>query len=159
MSLFDQVMDRVFSAVRADRLPVAYQFSAARMVEERNVRTVAEWLEEASEEHIREVLEHIVWAGSWCEEGAVIRAIRRVQQETAMATCVKCRCDDLHACPEGCSWLRLDRKTGLGLCSACSHRLADWDAGDRTLAGCSPGHGSGDGFCDARTLPVSGVNL
>ena len=131
MWLFDQVMDRVFRAVREDRLPVAYQFSAARMIEERNAPAVAEWLEEASEEHIREVLEHIVWAGSWCEEGAVIRAIRRVQQETAMATCVECACDDLHGCAEGCSWLRLDRKTGLGLCSACSHRLADWDAGDR----------------------------
>ena len=118
MSLFDRVMDQVFRAVRADRLPVAYQFSAARMIEERNAPAVAEWLEKASAEQIREVLEHIVWAGSWCEDGAAIYAIRTVQQERPVATCIECGCDDSHACAEGCFWLRLDRKTGLGLCSA-----------------------------------------
>ena len=40
-------MDRVSWAVRADRLPVAYQFSAARMIEERNASGVAEWLADA----------------------------------------------------------------------------------------------------------------
>ncbi len=40
MSLFDRVMDQVFRAVRADRLPVAYQFSAARMIE----RSSASWV-------------------------------------------------------------------------------------------------------------------
>lgn len=134
MSLFDQVMDQVFRAVRADRLPVAYQFSAARMIEERNAPAVAEWLEKASEERIREVLEHIEWAGSWCDDGAVIHAIRTVERKPSVAIRIKCGGDDPHGCAEGCSWLRLDRETGLGVCSACgSHRLADWDAGDRTL--------------------------
>ncbi|WP_409409189.1 hypothetical protein AAE485_00100 [Acidithiobacillus ferriphilus] len=127
MSLFDQVMDRVFRAVRADRLPVAYQFSAARMIDERNTPAVAEWLADATEERIREALEHIVFAGSWCEDGAVIQATQTMERDRAVATCIECTCDDLHGCAEGCSWLRLDRKTGLGLCSACSHRLADWD--------------------------------
>ena len=132
MSLFDQVMDRVFRAVRADRLPVAYRFSAARMIDERNVPAVAEWLADATEERIREALEHIVWTGSWCEDGAVIRAIRTVRREMAVATRIKCCRDDLHGCGEGCSRLLLDRKTGLGLCGAWCHRLADRDAGDGT---------------------------
>ena len=80
MSLFDQVMDQVFRAVREDRLPVAYQFSAARMIDERQVPAVAEWLADATKERIRETLEHIVFAGSWCDDGATIQAIQTVQQ-------------------------------------------------------------------------------
>ncbi|MBU2845492.1 hypothetical protein AAE485_14055 [Acidithiobacillus ferriphilus] len=70
-------MDRVSRAVRADRLPVAYQFSAARMIEGRNAPGVAEWLADAPEEQIREVLEHIVFASFWCLDGAVIKVIQR----------------------------------------------------------------------------------
>jgi len=83
MMPFDQVMEQVFQAVREDRLPVAYQFSAAWMIHERQVPDVAEWLADATEVRIRKVLKHIVCTGSWCEEAAVIRAIRRVQQEKA----------------------------------------------------------------------------
>lgn len=56
-----------------------------------------------------------------------------------IALCIGCGCDDLHACwdeQEGrpCHWLRVDRRAGLGVCSACGDELAAaWDAGDRTL--------------------------
>ena len=85
MSLFDQLMDQVIRTVREDRLPVAYQFSAARMIDERQVAAVAEWLEEATNERIREALEHIVFAGSWGDDDATIQAIQTVQQDPASA--------------------------------------------------------------------------
>lgn len=53
-----------------------------------------------------------------------------------LATCIGCGCDDNHACVDGldsaCWWVRLDRRMGLGVCSACPEReVARWDAGDR----------------------------
>lgn len=53
-----------------------------------------------------------------------------------LATCIGCGCDDEHACVDGlddtCWWVRLDRRAGLGVCSACTKReVARWDAGDR----------------------------
>lgn len=48
-----------------------------------------------------------------------------------VATCIGCGCDDLHACDLGCSWLRVDRKANLGVCSTCQRDVARWDAGDR----------------------------
>ncbi|MCL4525557.1 MAG: hypothetical protein M1492_03485 [Gammaproteobacteria bacterium] len=53
------------------------------------------------------------------------------RQEAAF--CIECGCDDYHACAVGCSWVRLDREAGLGVCSECLHRVADWDLGDRSL--------------------------
>ena len=50
-----------------------------------------------------------------------------------VAFCIHCGCDDYHACAGGCSWIRLDREAGLGVCSECQHRVADWDQGDRSL--------------------------
>lgn len=50
------------------------------------------------------------------------------------AFCIECGCDDDHACPEGCRWLRVDYSAGLGVCSECESRTGDWDAGDRTLS-------------------------
>lgn len=53
------------------------------------------------------------------------------------ATCIGCRCDDLHACESDsagkpCHWLTVDRESGLGVCSECSEYLSRWHAGDRT---------------------------
>lgn len=57
---------------------------------------------------------------------------------TAMAVCIGCACDDNHACIDGldepCHWVRLDRETGLGVCSACpGSDVSRWDAGDRDV--------------------------
>lgn len=38
-------------------------------------------------------------------------------------TCIKCGCTEDRACPEGCSWTFLNRKTNEGLCSACFEQL------------------------------------
>jgi hypothetical protein len=48
------------------------------------------------------------------------------------SVCVGCGCDDFHACqPEGCSWLRVDRKVKIGVCSSCEHLVSVWDRGER----------------------------
>ena len=52
-----------------------------------------------------------------------------------LAVCIGCGCDDLHACWDDdasapCTWLRLDRTAGLGVCSACPESTEAWDAGD-----------------------------
>lgn len=49
-----------------------------------------------------------------------------------IATCVNCGCDDLNACTnpdtlQPCSWLRVDRLAGQGVCSACSASISVWD--------------------------------
>lgn len=54
-----------------------------------------------------------------------------MEREGQLAVCIGCGCDDNHACPGGCSWLRVDRDAGLGVCSNCSEAAASWDAGDR----------------------------
>jgi len=54
------------------------------------------------------------------------------------ATCIGCGCTDSRACvtPSGpCSWLRLDRGQGVGVCSTCAEHVARWDSGERRLAG------------------------
>ena len=50
------------------------------------------------------------------------------------AVCIECGCDDDHACPEGCWWLRVDYPSGLGVCSGCEMRVDGWDAGERGLS-------------------------
>lgn len=57
-----------------------------------------------------------------------------------IATCIGCGCDDNHACWDNkagqpCGWLRIDRETGLGVCSACPEHTDRWDLGDTTSAG------------------------
>jgi hypothetical protein len=48
-----------------------------------------------------------------------------------MSACIECGCDDDHACPGGCSWIRLEADDEIGVCSACPGAAARWDAGDR----------------------------
>lgn len=48
-----------------------------------------------------------------------------------VSCCIGCGCNDDYGCDGGCSWIRLDRKAGLGVCSSCSHRASDWDNGKR----------------------------
>lgn len=57
----------------------------------------------------------------------------------AVATCIGCGCDDYHACwdeeaRQPCSWLRLDRNQGQGVCSTCHDHADRWDAGDTAPA-------------------------
>ncbi|PXX94707.1 hypothetical protein CR157_21555 [Halomonas sp. LBP4] len=56
-----------------------------------------------------------------------------------LATCIGCGCDDHHACwdekaGQPCSWLRVDRDAGQGVCSACTEHTDRWDAGDTSPA-------------------------
>lgn len=55
----------------------------------------------------------------------------------ALAFCIGCGCDDLHACvdddDEPCSWLTVDYPAGRGVCSCCEAHLARWNAGDRSM--------------------------
>ena len=37
-----------------------------------------------------------------------------------MAQCVVCGCTDAEACPEGCSWIVVNRFAGKGVCSNCA---------------------------------------
>lgn len=59
-----------------------------------------------------------------------------MQTHHPLATCIGCGCTDLQAC-EGetgpCSWVRLDREAGLGVCSECPEQVEAWDLGDREL--------------------------
>lgn len=62
-----------------------------------------------------------------------------------VATCIGCGCDDYHACYDvkaghSCYWLRLDRKSGLGVCSCCEDSVEAWDAGNREIK-VAPTHG------------------
>ena len=57
------------------------------------------------------------------------------KSESCISICIGCGCDDNHACIGGnripCSWLRLDRNTGVGVCSECEDIVLNWDKGDR----------------------------
>lgn len=35
------------------------------------------------------------------------------------AACIGCGCTDADGCPEGCYWLSVNRRTGVGVCSSC----------------------------------------
>ena len=48
--------------------------------------------------------------------------------------CIGCGCNDDYSCDRGCSWIRLDRNAGLGVCSECEHRTSDWDNGKRSFS-------------------------
>lgn len=60
-----------------------------------------------------------------------------------IAICIGCACDDLHACDDGlgcgCSWLVVDRRRRVGVCSCCVSNLSRWREGDRTLCGYAKG--------------------
>lgn len=60
----------------------------------------------------------------------------------SLAVCIGCGCHDYRACYDEaagrpCSWLAVDYKSGLGVCSVCPDELPRWNAGDRasTVAG------------------------
>lgn len=60
----------------------------------------------------------------------------RTMADAPVAVCIGCGCDDLHACISQdtglpCSWLRLDRPAGVGVCSACPELAEAWDRGER----------------------------
>src|SRR6266699_5392354 len=68
-----------------------------------------------------------------------VAAISMRGDPVKVATCIGCGCDDNHPCvgegPDGaCSWMRVDRDKGLGVCSACpGSDISRWDAGDRQI--------------------------
>ena len=39
------------------------------------------------------------------------------------AKCLFCDCTDSHACKEGCYWVIVDRKKGIGVCSQCALKI------------------------------------
>lgn len=60
-----------------------------------------------------------------------------------LATCIGCGCNDNHACWDAeanqpCSWLRVNREIGLGVCSACPEHTDRWDLGDTKRASSIP---------------------
>lgn len=56
---------------------------------------------------------------------------RQVLPVGMVSTCLGCGCDDLHACPNGCRWLRVDRERGEGICSECGNLVEAWDHNER----------------------------
>jgi ParB/RepB/Spo0J family partition protein len=53
---------------------------------------------------------------------------REQEPSAAVATCIGCGCTDDHACEGGCSWVRIDRESGKGVCSKCPASIKKWDA-------------------------------
>jgi hypothetical protein len=58
----------------------------------------------------------------------------------ATATCIGCGCTDHRAClnphsGEPCSWLRVDRANGTGVCGECPDFTSRWDAEARAASG------------------------
>lgn len=51
------------------------------------------------------------------------------------AVCIGCGCDDFHACCDAngnpCHWLKVDYRSGVGVCSACSKHVPTWDRATR----------------------------
>lgn len=55
-----------------------------------------------------------------------------------VAHCIGCGCSDIHACwdqqiPGPCRWIRLNVKTGHGVCSCCRDHVERFEAGDFSL--------------------------
>lgn len=49
--------------------------------------------------------------------------------EKHFATCLNCGCDDFNACLGGCSWLLVDYKHQVGVCTKCEkHRHKFFEA-------------------------------
>ena len=70
----------------------------------------------------------------WSEDLKVREWTENSDFSLKVSTCIGCGCDDDYGCDGGCSWLRLDRFAGLGVCSQCLPKVSDWDRGDRTLS-------------------------
>lgn len=66
-----------------------------------------------------------------------------LMSQPGQCRCIGCGCDDRHACQdefgEPCGWLRIDRETGVGVCSECPDTVALWDRMVRV--GDCTGHG------------------
>ncbi|MEW8437703.1 MAG: hypothetical protein AB2689_06055 [Candidatus Thiodiazotropha taylori] len=50
--------------------------------------------------------------------------------------CIGCGCDNKHPCIDEitnhpCTWIRIDRKERIGVCSACAEHVERWDRGER----------------------------
>ncbi len=63
----------------------------------------------------------------------------RQPRRAPIAHCIECGCHDAAACwdeavNQPCSWIRLNARAGLGVCSACPDAARRWDAGDRSVA-------------------------
>lgn len=57
-----------------------------------------------------------------------------------IAHCIGCGCTDLAACWDDekgapCHWVRVDRATGVGVCSCYRDLAPDWDQGKRQMRG------------------------
>lgn len=63
---------------------------------------------------------------------SVVRPYYALPVAKRIAVCIGCGCDDNHACPFGCSWLRVDYDDRKGVCSECVDHCEAWDQGDRT---------------------------
>lgn len=50
------------------------------------------------------------------------------------ATCIGCGCDEVHGCDVGCSWIRVDRDKGVGVCTECPDHVERFDQGERKLS-------------------------
>ncbi len=65
-------------------------------------------------------------AGAWCfgEDVTIAETVYACPAETR---CRVCGCTDSRACPDGCTWIEVDRKAGTGLCSnpACRPATAE----------------------------------
>lgn len=42
------------------------------------------------------------------------------------STCLGCGCTDSAACAGGCTWVLVDPRRGIGVCSACEVRPVSW---------------------------------
>lgn len=66
-----------------------------------------------------------MWRPRWgtCLCGACIRG-EPYPAPSSVAVCIGCGCTDSRACPNGCSWLAVDRDQGIGICSNCEGRVS-----------------------------------
>lgn len=59
------------------------------------------------------------------------------ERMAGLSTCIECGCTDMAACVDElggnpCSWLAVEVRVRLGVCSACPQALQRWKAGDRS---------------------------
>jgi len=54
--------------------------------------------------------------------------LRRTARVVTVATCIGCGCTDDRACPGGCSWIIVERTSGIGVCTRCSAHLDEFHA-------------------------------